>query len=93
MRSSISLRKNSAAQRNTCFKKTPISVADFPDAGLSRYGSTGPIARPSLLMCYRHDDDLILSGSIEDVERKSLKNELACAVIGKWEGVWSFSNS
>jgi hypothetical protein len=42
---------------------------------------------------HRHDDDLNLSGSIKDVEGKTLKNELACAVISKREGVWGFRDS
>ena len=31
----------------------------------------------ALLMCYRHNYDLSLAGSIEDIERKPLKNELS----------------
>src|ERR1051326_617408 len=54
--------------------------------------SSGPIAWPSLLMCYRHNCDLSLFGSIEDTEGKPLKSELACAVIGKRVGVWSVPN-
>ena len=43
-------------------------------------------------MCYRHNCDLSLFGSIEDTEGKPLKSELACAVIGKRVGVWSVPN-
>jgi hypothetical protein len=56
----------------------------------SRRGPTGPIAWPSLLMGNCNDHDLSLTDSIKDIERKPLKSELACAVIGKREGVWSF---
>ena len=37
--------------------------------------------------------DLGLASSVKDIEGKPLKDELACAVIGKWEGVRSFCDS
>jgi len=40
-----------------------------------------------------NDHDLNLACSIKDVEGKPLKNELARAVFGKREAVWSFPNS
>jgi hypothetical protein len=40
-----------------------------------------------------NDYDRGLAGSIEDIEGKPLKNELACAVIGEPKCVWGFSNS
>jgi hypothetical protein len=39
------------------------------------------------------DYDLSRVGSIEDIERKPLKNELACALIGNWEAVWNVFDS
>lgn len=41
-------------------------------------------------MCHSHDDGISLTGSVEDIERKTFKNELACAVFRKRGGVWSF---
>jgi len=43
-------------------------------------------------MSYRHDDNLSLSGQVKDIERKPLKNELACAVI-EGESIWSLLGS
>lgn len=43
-------------------------------------------------MCHSHDDGISLTGSVEDIERKTFKNELACAVFRKRGGVWSFPN-
>jgi hypothetical protein len=41
----------------------------------------------------RNDYDLSVGWPIENTEGKPLKNELACAVICKREGVWSVPNS
>jgi hypothetical protein len=44
-------------------------------------------------MCYCDDDDLGLASSIKDIERKPLKNELACPVIGNWKALWGVFDS
>jgi len=44
-------------------------------------------------MCHRNDGDLSFFNSIKDIEWKPLKNALACAVIGDWEGMWSVFDS
>ena len=44
-------------------------------------------------MGHSNDNNVGFSDQIKNAERKSLKNGLACAVIGKGESVWSFTDS
>jgi hypothetical protein len=44
-------------------------------------------------MSHGDNHDLLFAGTVEDVERESLKDQLTCSVISYWIARGSFRNS
>ena len=54
--------------------------------------SSSPIAWLPLLMCDRHNHDLVCSETVEDVERERLQNEAPGTMFCHGVSVWGFDN-